>query len=227
MKHIFTLLLFVFVYTNTFAQDDETQYLFELHDLSVSGFGGVLLEYTTIDGSFGLLTGGGGAVILNQTFYLGGFGCGLTTDHIWPDIYPDEHSNTNPLPAKFSNMSLNLGYGGLWIGYINQSHKLVHWGINAKIGGGNVSLIDRDYYIDESDLVADDNIFVFIPTVEAEVNLAKWFKVSGGIGYRFVGSLDDKTYTNVSGNVVNYYENSDISSPTVFLSFLFGGFGKR
>lgn len=227
MKYTFILIILSVITLTAYAQDDETQYLFELKDISVSGFGGVILEYTTIDGSFGLLTGGGGAVILNQTFYIGGFGCGLTTDHEWPAIYPDDHTPVNPQPPKYTNMSLNLGYGGLWLGYLNQSHKLVHWGINAKIGGGNISLIDRDYYIDESDLVADDNIFVFIPTIEAEVNLARWFKVSGGVGYRFIGALDNRTFIDESGTEQKYYETNDISTPTVFLSFMFGGFGKR
>lgn len=226
MKQIFTLIIMTFAFTITFAQE-ETQYLFDLKDLKISGFGGFMMEYSIIDGNFGLLTGGGGAIILNQTFYLGGFGCGLTTDHKWPDIYQDQHTLEDPANIQFDNMSLDLGYGGIWIGYINNSHKLIHWGINAKIGGGNVSLIDREFYVDETDLIANDNIFVFIPTFEAEVNLASWFKISGGIGYRFVGALDNHTYTNAYGLQQRYYETEDISTPTLFLSFLFGGFGRR
>ncbi len=60
----------------------ETQYLFQNDNVSISGFGGFTTEFSTIQNEFAVLTGGGGAAIINQKFFFGGYGQGLSTRHI-------------------------------------------------------------------------------------------------------------------------------------------------
>ena len=70
-----------------------------------------------------------------------------------------------------------------------------------------------------------DQVFVLTPQLELEMNIASWFKINIGAGYRFVSGIDKK-YTNSSGETANYFKSSDFNTPQASLSFLFGSFGK-
>ena len=82
---------------------DEFRTIFQRNDgrTTVSGFGGPLMTFGSIDGQFAHMMGGGGGVILND-FFFGGFGLGMTTNipYINDELY-----------------NVDFGYGGLWFGY--------------------------------------------------------------------------------------------------------------
>ena len=50
---------------------DEMQYLFggEDNNVKISGFGGVLMEFSSIDKDFGFSMGGGAAMLISHKFY--------------------------------------------------------------------------------------------------------------------------------------------------------------
>ncbi len=100
------------------SQDEATpQYLFDqLSDVRISGFGGTMTEFSLVEGEFAVSQGGGGAVIFNQKFFIGGYGMGLATMH-----------RRNDLP-DYGNLILAFGHGGLWSGYLFNSWKLLHFG---------------------------------------------------------------------------------------------------
>lgn len=211
---IATLLLIVFAFSaNTiFAQENEvqTEYLFDSKIFkSISGFGGPMVQFSKVNKEFAVCNGGGGAVLFNQTFFFGGYGMGLSTSHKY-DI------SDSSIFKRRDKDELVFGHGGFWLGYINNHHKIIHWGASAKIGWGAISLYDPDFQIDDETNQAIDIINVITPMIECELNVTRWFKINAGLGYRLVNGIDTK-----------YYKSSEFNSPVANLSLLFGNFVKK
>ncbi|MFK7954021.1 MAG: hypothetical protein AB8B73_14330, partial [Ekhidna sp.] len=59
-----------------YSQNDRPKTLIGNDPENISGFGSVLFSFTSIDGELATLTGGGGAVIFDNTFFVGGYGLG-------------------------------------------------------------------------------------------------------------------------------------------------------
>lgn len=223
---IMTVLLMAGIASASSAQEDkEPKYLLTGNDgqVHISGFGAPIVGFSSVDGNFAVYTGGGGAVLFNQTFYAGGYGMGLSTQHTRDELFL---MNSSDEPVEYYDLYTHFGHGGFWLGYIHESYKAVHFGVSTKLGWGSVSLTEQDYTIDKWDNVVNDNVFVLNPQVEVELNLFKWFKFNGGIGYQFVAGLD-KTYRDVNGKRLEFFDEADFSQPMVNISFLFGGFGNR
>lgn len=146
------LLLSMAISVGAFAQDkpvEEMRYIFGGGEYRVSGFGAAIFEFSAYNGDFAFYSGGGGAVIFNNAFYIGGFGMGLAENQKFETVY-----NANGTVAE-DNLSLSFGYGGLWLGYIFRPNAPVHFGISSKFGGGAATLYysefeysDYDYYMD-------------------------------------------------------------------------------
>lgn len=180
---------------------------------SISGFGGPFVEFSAVEGEMAVFVGGGGAILLGQSLFIGGYGEGLTTGHYRYDL----SSVTNIQEPKIS-----LGHGGFWLGYIVNSFKAVHLSTSLKIGWGQISLYDAYYSYDPTDYMANDGVFVLIPQLEMEMNLTPWFKVNIGAGYRWMTGMDKQYFKD--GTAYDYYQSSDYSSPVGTISLLFGGF---
>ena len=207
----------------------EMQYLFQGKDgkLRVSGFGSPIVEFSSVMDEFAVSVGGGGAVIINQAFYIGGYGEGLSTDH---RMTLERYSPGQQKNEIYYSRRINFGHGGFWLGYVHKSFKAVHFGGSAKIGWGEVSLYDPDQYDYYDEPLAGDNCFVFIPQLEAELNIAKWFKVNLGVGYRLVSGLT-RTYLYLPEGATEpiekqYYDNKDFNSFTGTITFMFGWFAQ-
>ncbi len=176
---------------------------------SISGFGGPSVSFSKINNEFAVSNGGGGAVIFNQTFFLGAYGEGLSTSHSF------KITDTVVFPRKEKD-KLSFGHGGFWLGYINKSHKLIHWGASTKLGWGSIALYDPDFQIDDESNQAVNTVFVVTPMIECEFNITKWFKINAGVGFRLVNGIDTK-----------FYKSSQFNSPIANLGLLFGNFHKR
>jgi hypothetical protein len=210
MKKHFNLLLTLFLLsTLVSAQEGGFQYLFGQKDLSFSGFGGPIEELSLIDGDLAFCNGGGGALIINQSFFIGGYGMGLSSRNDVPNLY------------GLNDYHLDFGHGGMWFGFINNSRDMVHYGGSIKLGAGQISIREFNDWHHE---YAADNIVVINPTFEAEVNVTSWFKMNMGLGYRLVGSVNkhDKTY--IENEYFNGFKSRDFNSPMLNISFLFGYF---
>lgn len=203
-------------YSAAFAQNDTTEVknetLFGKMKLGkVSGMGGTFVEFSNANSEFAVFNGGGGAVIFNQTFYIGAYGMGLST------LHKMVYSDSSVIKKIGDRNHVSFGHGGLWIGYLNKSHKLLHWGVSSKFGVGAVSLYDIDFEDNDYASFANDVVMVFTPQLEAELNVTSWFKVNVGAGYRVVSGID-KT---------QYYKKDMLNSPEGTIKLLFGGFAKR
>ncbi|HRY33487.1 MAG TPA: hypothetical protein P5531_11015 [Bacteroidales bacterium] len=217
MKALQPLFLFLLLYSGVLLraqESNEMQYLFGSgQSLSISGFGGPMAEFSSIRGEFAVSAGGGGGILINQRFILGGYGLGLTTRH-----YYDE-----PLPQScLKDPLVGFGHGGFLFGYIPDPNSKIHLSFTGMIGWGAISLYD-DYDQDIEDHLGVDNVFVFLPKAEAELNITRWFRLAFGLGYRFVGGID-KRFLHTGGNYYQYYREADFNGPLANISLLFGSF---
>jgi len=183
-KIIFTLMAWSIAFSFGYSQE---QTLFD--NLNVrGGFGGPIIE-TALEGSLSNAIGGGGGVLFDR-FFIGGYGMGNTQDSRY-DL--DEGVER-----------LELGHGGLWMGYYTPSDKLLHFYSSLRLGWGSIEQ-------DEGGPI-DDSVLVLTPEVGLEVNITSWFRLAPTIGYRYVTGTESGAF----------YEGSDFSGVFVGTTLRFG-----
>ncbi len=194
MKQLLFFIMFFFTVTSVFAQHET---LFSKARV-VGGFGGPLLEFGNIKGDFVTSVGGGGGVIIDN-FFIGGYGIGSIEN----------------LHYRFDNdFRMDLAHGGLWLGYTPQSFKVFHPYFSTKIGWGFADFRESRFGPTFSN---GDGIFVLTPEAGLELNLTKFFRIVGTVGYRWVTDVDQ----------LEDYSNKDFQSLTGQLTFRFGWFGRK
>lgn len=196
------------------AQEQEMKYLFGgKGKTKVSGFMAPIMEYSAIGNEFAFFMGGGAAILLNQTFFFGGYGEGLTTMH--------DSKYSDPLKYFiYPTGQIEFGHGGFWLGYIYKSTKPVHFGFSSKLGWGLIDLKDYPNYYPIKEDIFRDNVFVAIPQVEIEINFFRWLKMNVGVGYRFVTGID-KPYLYTEELI---YDKKDFNKPEATMTLMFGFF---
>jgi hypothetical protein len=142
------------------------------------GYGGPEVKFTQIDQNFAVLVGGKGGWIINHTFVLGAGGYGLVNNI---DAKRTLATGERPLLA--------LGYGGLFLEYIQDWDQLLHYSFSAIIGGGIISYRHRDNN-DMDDDFARKNFFIVEPAANGEVNITSFFRINLGVSYRLLSSVD-------------------------------------
>lgn len=190
---LFALLLFAIP---VFSQQQE-EILFQNTRVR-GGFGGPIFSWSNTNNKTGYGAGGGGGVVFDH-FFIGLFGMGETFDNV-----------------VVGEPQLATGYGGLWLGVTVPSHKLVHAYFSAKLAGGSVGVTDfeDDPYHEEN---WDDVTFVAIPEAGVELNIARWMRMSGSVGYRFVDGFEGW----------GTYGKNDLNAPVYNLTFRFGWFSGK
>lgn len=196
------------------SEDKEVKTLFSSSDISFSGFGGPIVQFGTAEDGMGVFPGGGGALLINQKFFIGGYGMGLANSAL--------HRNVEVEGVKYDRLRTSFGHGGFWLGYIHNSQELLHLGFSSKFGWGELALYDDRFDFDHYDYLANDIVFVVTPQVEVEMNITHWFKLNVGAGYQFVSGVGNQTW---SDNGEKIFEQKDFSTPQLTVGFLFGGFG--
>ena len=169
-------------------------------DVEISGFGGFNLGLHSIDGATSVGFGGGGAMLINQRFWIGGFGEGVPVNKSYS--YETLNSGTRII-------DLNMGYGGMWLGYKIRPNEVIHPQLDLRLGWGGMSAEDGQ----TGELFASTSIFVFNPNLGVEANITNVFRVQLSAGYR-----------GVSGADFEFADSSDFSGFVANLGFVFGGF---
>lgn len=148
---------------NSVSDGNEVQTVMSSFELKkISGFGGPTMSFTSINGEFSVLNGGGGALLIND-FFIGGYGEGMSS------IY---HQFEDKVSIR------EFSHGGLWLGYVWAPEKIIHPMISTRCGWGNVKgRYSTNNYFDES-------IYVVVPSVSAEINITRFCKVNLGVEYR-------------------------------------------
>lgn len=164
-------------------------------DTENGGYGGPVIKFSEIHGETAVLWGGYGGWLINHTFLIGGGAFGLTSEIA--------------VPITSEKLYYDLGYAGLVLEYINNSHKLVHYTVGALIGIGSVGY---DSEISKQDY-SDDTIFVLEPGIGLELNVSSSFRIVLGVSYLYV-----------DGVKLEGTRAKDLSGATANLSFKFGEF---
>lgn len=186
---------FLFAATAVFAQKDETMF----SDVDrIGGWGAPLFEYTNLNKDVEVVSGGGGALVLND-FYLGGYGMGTAT-------YVAENT-ANEQTLKFK-------HGGFWIGYTPLQNRVVHPYASVRLGWGKANFREYDASGEELDRQRS-SIFVTTPEAGLEVNVFSFFRIAATASYRWANGFDG----------VGGFGSDDLSSFGATLTLRFGGFG--
>lgn len=197
MKHYSILLaiLLAFISNDINAQGE---YLSDA-DFKMSAFGGPLVEFSVLSDELAVSSGLSGAVLFNQAWFLGGYSISSASNISTFD---------ENIPDNLVNVSFD--HRGFWTGYFFQPKRLVHIAIGAKAGWGNVILNEG------TSNEIRDNLFAVTPQLSANLNIARWFRLGFGAGYRLATGVENQ-----------YYTDEDFTSPVGTLTFKFGWFGQE
>ena len=189
------------------AQDSGNARTGDMETLVNSGGFGGMLSITTKASSLNkqecLLVGAEVAMIFGHSLNIGFAGYGLTTR---------VQSNNQDIDGH--NLFYDMGYGGFFIEPVILSKKLVHVTFPVVLGAGGVGeSYSRMYdynenmnYNDNWNPYYSDAFLVAEPGISAELNIARWMRLSAGASYRFVSQLDlpntpSNAFSGVAGNV--------------------------
>ena len=168
--------------------------LLDLDNARIGGFGGPLFKVSQIKDTETFEIGGmGGATFTTgkHSLMLGGGGFGLVNEISWG-----------------ANNSLEVGYGGLMLGYTYDPEALIHIDTYLLLGAGGASVIDAR---DASNPVELGSFLISELTTQVEVNVTEFMEIGVGASYRITSDPD------ISG-----LSAGDLSKPSVHISFQFG-----
>jgi hypothetical protein len=202
MKKLFTAILSaIFISTvfsfTVYAQEETLISTFDLAEVDHGGFGAVEYKMSRVDGEYASFVGGKGAWIIDHGFFIGLGGYGMANEN----IHVEDDRRYAEEPGLYEDKpQLSFGYGGLLLGYVIGSDRLVHATISTIIGAGGVSKQYKDNneesdYRDErhdEDWESRDGsgCFVLDPTLAVEINVTEWLRPTIGVGYRYVSGTD-------------------------------------
>jgi hypothetical protein len=186
---VLTLLLVMLLNeTNTFAQNinstnsatirrqssdtSRTQFRGKITD---SGYGGIVLKFSSFNDHFAFMTGGRGAITINNRYTIGGGGYGI--------------ANLIDLPGSGQDTSryFKMGYGGIELGYIFFTGMKFRTGGSLLIAAGAAFWQNKPKGENEKLFDDDFNIFPVIePSLYSEVALNEFMRLHAGISYRYV-----------------------------------------
>lgn len=182
----------------------ETQFISGNSDAPSTGFGGPWIQLGFINGNAVPFFGGGGAGYFNNRFYFGGFGMGLMN----AATVDNQYIKPNTLPASGD---LELGMGGMILGYTPWAEKLAHPIFGLDFAWGGYTITDQ-----VTGIMFDEGGFANItPRAGIEINATPWLKVHAAGGYRWFTGIQSP-----------FMDNSALNSGLVELRLHFGWFGE-
>jgi hypothetical protein len=165
-----------------------------------SGYGGVVLKFSSFNDQFAFMTGGRGAITINNKYTIGGGGYGI--------------ANSIDLPGSSQDTSryFKMGYGGLESGYIFFPGKKVRIGGSLLIAAGAAFWQNKPKSNNEKLLDDDFNIFpVLEPSLYGEIALNRVMWLHAGISYRYVHNAH-----------LDYMKDQSIRGFSCYIGLLFG-----
>jgi hypothetical protein len=175
------------------------------------GYGAPAMKVTAVNGEAAIMPGIQGGWVINHSFVLGVAGYGLATRQDAPvGMRVDGRPST-----------LEMGYGGMRLGYLVMPQSVVHLGFGLLIGGGGIAALSKDELpvIRDGDLHYErradnsDAFFVTEPEIEMEINVAQFMRVAVSGSYRFVTGIGSPGLS-----------SWDIAGPAAGVAVRFGSF---
>lgn len=178
-------------------------------EITHGGYGGPAFKYSSVAGQGAWFLGARGGWLINRRVTLGGGVFGMTSRI--PAANPDRIAGEDILDI------LQFSYGGVILELHGRPTKLVNGTMTLFVGGGGVTIFDEQanrpmhgYY---GTPVRNDAVFVFEPEGMVNLNIASFFRLGVGGGYRWVRGLH-----------LDGVENRDFTTPTATVMFKFGKF---
>lgn len=197
MRKLWSLCLISFLFVvSVNAQEDNTLFNPKSTNYSISGFGGPIFSAMPVNSNYGLAFGGGGGIVINN-FFIGGFGIGNNFDNSIVEVNQTAYD-------------VEIGYGGLWLGYSIKDEWLVHPFVSLRSGFGGVELYETSN--DDVELMRESMV-VLTPEVGLEMNVFRQLKLSTTFGYRWLSDFDS-----------NLLRSEDYSGMIGTIALRFGGF---
>ncbi len=182
----------------SFAQEEEEiQTLFAKKPVKISGFGGPVVNVTSMKNDFALVHGFSGAALFNQKFYAGFYVRELENEF-------SRHFITG------NSYDFYFNHRGLLLGYIFMPKNVLHFNIGLQAGKGELEYEDPLTY----NWYYDDFVLILQPSIEAEINLAKFMRIGVGVNFRFLNDI----------NEIPGFSNGDFSDIGGQVSLKFGWF---
>ncbi len=178
----------------------------------LNGFLSLITDFTINEHQQFASVGMGGAFIVANKFYIGGYGLGLISPLRRSDILTD---NT------LSDYHLNYAHGGLWLGIIDSPCKQIHSTFSLKIGWGSLFMHNINNTMDYS--TYRDDFFVITPQLETGIVITNWLRVNFGLGVRFLSGIS-ALYRDSNGNMSNIYSSSDFEGLITSFTLNLGSF---
>jgi hypothetical protein len=168
---------------------DTTRLLFG-GKITNNGYGGPVIKFSLFNDQFAFMTGGRGAITINNRYTLGGGGYGIANSI---DIL-GSGADTSRL--------FKMGYGGIELGYIFLKGGKVNLGSSLLIAGGAAFWQNKPK--SNSEMLFDDDFKIFPvlePSLYGEIALNQFMWIHAGISYRYVhhAHLDYMTDQNMRG----------------------------
>ena len=191
MKNLGLIIIALGLFSQGSAQELET--LWSKGGPQVRGaYGAATQKFSSIDGQFATLLGGYGGVLFTSDWL---FGAGA---------YALLNGNSIDIENE-AGTSRQMTYVGLVAERAFQSHRAIHFTSHllagaAFIGEQNVLPGGGQYSI------SSRGAFALEPGAGIEINLTKWFRINGGVSYRWLVS------------------EANYSAPTATISLKFGKF---
>lgn len=195
MKNAVLILLALIGGTSLLSAQEET--LFG-RSHSAGFFVSPIVEFSMLDGEIRSSNGGGLGLVVDN-FFIGGYALAAVD----LDALIEENAQS---------VEVDIAHSGLWLGYVWPSHKLLHLFTSVKGGWGLVNTTFDEFGIEEA-----DRIFAITPEVGVEVNLFRWLRLAGTVGYRTVNGI----------NPSNAIQAADVNGVTGGLTLRIGGFGRH
>lgn len=112
---------------------------------------------------------------------------------------------------EISEPEMDTQYGGFELEYVHRTNDLFHFSLLTLVGSGTVEYEDHDLTLERT----SDNYFVLQPGINASLNVTTWFRVSGGIFYRYTNGIELEGISD---------DNNGLLGLSTFLTLRFGWF---
>ena len=179
--HVVMILFIVLCATSVFGAQESR--VTREQSIRLTGFWSY--KFTTLNGQFGVLDGGGTRLMINRSIIIGLGGY---------------KSIEGP---RVDEWYLQMGYGGIWTEYVFNSFSLLHFSVGGLVGAGGVGYTNKS--IDETYI---SGMFILEPEAYITVNVTEFLRFSVGGSYRLglgvtdVPGIDNNDVSGFSGTVL-------------------------
>ena len=164
------------------------------------GDGGPSIKFSRFNNKFAFMTGGRGAITINNRYTIGGGGNGIVNSIKLTGSSPD------------TSQYFKMGYGGLELGYIFFPGKKVSIGGTLLFAAGAAFWQNKPKNNGEKLFDDDFNIFpVLEPSLYSEIALNRFMRLHTGISYRYVHHAH-----------LDYISDQNIRGFSFYVGLLFG-----